>query len=149
MNSREEMMRWLKDAKARLKTAEDVFSRRDWSAAVQSAQLCIELSTKAVIAYFVEPIWRHDPGDQLVEIMEVRRKELIGKFGEDLLKGLEQMARDVNEVAPWHGWSTYGRKTIEGWQAAVDVCDEEVAGQLLGKARKSFSIATKFMKCLG
>jgi hypothetical protein len=120
-----ETQRWLRDAEACLSTAQTVFSLGDYRAVVQNAQLCIELSAKAVIACFAEPVWRHEIEEGLSERLHV-------------------LADDVQEAAPWHGWSVYGHLEPEGWMPAVDICTEETARDLLGKAIQGFQTAGEF-----
>lgn len=135
-----EAQRWLRDAQACLNTAQTVFPLGDYRAAVQNAQLCIELSAKAVIACFAEPAWRHDPSEQLLKLI----KEYEDEFGEGLADRLRTLAEYAREAAPWHGWSVYGRLEPEGWISAVDLCTEETARDLLGKAVLAFRTASEF-----
>jgi HEPN domain-containing protein len=135
-----EAERWLKDAEACLSTAQTVFSLGDYRAAVQNAQLCLELSAKAVIACFAEPVWRHDPSKQLIKLIEEHK----GKLGEELSERLRVLANDVHQAAPWHGWSVYGRLEPGGWMPAVDLCTEETARDLLEKAIQAFQTASEF-----
>jgi HEPN domain-containing protein len=135
-----ETQRWLKDAEACLSTAQTVFSLGDYRAAVQNAQLCIELSAKAVIACFAEPVWRHDPSKQLLKLIEEHGSEIE----EGLSERLHGLANDVQEAAPWHGWSVYGRLEPKGWMPAVDLCTEETARDLLKKATQGFQTASEF-----
>jgi HEPN domain-containing protein len=135
-----ETQRWLRDAEACLSTAQTVFFLSDYRAAVQNAQLCIELSAKAVIACFAEPVWRHDPSKQLLKLIE----EHGGEIEERLSERLHVLAADVQEAAPWHGWSVYGHLKPEGWMPAVDICTEETARDLLEKAIQAFQTASEF-----
>lgn len=135
-----ETQRWLRDAEACLSTAQTVFSLSDYRAAVQNAQLCIELSAKAIIACFAEPVWRHDPSKQLLKLIE----EHQGEIEERLSDKLHALANDAQEAAPWHGWSVYGRLKPEGWMPAVDICTEETARDLLEKATQGFQTASEF-----
>jgi HEPN domain-containing protein len=135
-----ETQRWLRDAEACLSTAQTVFSLGDYRATVQNAQLCIELSAKAVIACFAEPVWRHDPSRQLLKLIE----EHEGEIEEELSERLDVLADDVQETAPWHGWSVYGRLEPEGWMPAVDLCTEEAARDMLEKATQAFQTASEF-----
>ncbi|MFQ6014768.1 MAG: HEPN domain-containing protein [Anaerolineae bacterium] len=76
----------LKDAESSLKSAERNFPLEDYRVVVQSAQLCIELSAKAVIAYFEEPLWTHRPSEQLVGIVEDHRGKISETFGEEIIR---------------------------------------------------------------
>lgn len=141
-----EAQRWLKDAQACLNTAQTTFPIGDYRAAVQNAQLCIELSAKAVIACFAEPIWSHDPSKQLLKLIGEHK----GRIEKEWSERLRVLADDVREAAPWHGWSVYGRLESEGWMPAVDLCTEETARDLLEKAIQAFQTASEFSsKLLG
>jgi HEPN domain-containing protein len=140
-----EAQRWLKDAKACLNTARSVFPLGDYRATIQNAQLCIELSAKAIIAYFAEPVWRHDPSEQLLKLLEEHK----GEIGEGLAANLHTLAQDAREAAPWHGWSVYGRMEPGGWVPAVDLCTEEKARNLLERAEAAFQTASSFYSWLG
>lgn len=133
-----EVNRWLRDAEACLHSAQRALEVQDYRVAVQNAQLCVELSAKAVIAQFAEPLWRHDPSPQLRRLLDVHRETMAKRFGEEMLASLQQLAEDVQEAAPWHGWSTYGRELEDkGWVAAIDLATEAIANDLLQRAQRS------------
>jgi HEPN domain-containing protein len=137
--------RWLRDAEACLRSAEQARDIQDYRVAVQNAQLCVELSAKAVIAQFAEPLWRHDPSPQLRRLLDVHGEMIVRRCGEGMLASLRQLAEDAQEAAPWHGWSTYGREIEdEGWVAAVDLSTEAVASDLLQRAQRSVLTARSF-----
>jgi HEPN domain-containing protein len=140
-----EAKRWLKDAKACLNTARSVFPLGDYRATIQNAQLCIKLSAKAIIACFAEPVWRHDPSEQLLKLLE----EHEGEIREGSAAKLRTLAQDVQGAAPWHGWSVYGRMEPGGWVPAVDLCTEEKARNLLERAEAAFQTANGFCSRLG
>jgi len=147
MNNVAEAERWLKDARAALASAERTFRDRDYRVATQNAQLCIELSAKAVIAFFAEPAWRHDPGRQLRNLLAKFEGQITQRFDDGTRQNLARLAQDADEVAPWHGWSTYGRSEEDGvWIAAVDLCTQPVAEDLLERARRSMETATVFAR---
>lgn len=145
MTNETEARRWLKDAEAHFRRAERLYKEKDFQGVVGNAQIGLELSVKAIIACFDEPIWRHDPGEQLLEIVKERENELGNRFGKEILKVIEEITNDVDEAAPWHGWSVYGRKEPEGWVGAVDLCKEEIANDLLKKAERGFTTAQRFI----
>jgi HEPN domain-containing protein len=136
MNNREELLRWLKDAKASLEAAYRNYEAEDFRVAIQQAQLCIEFSAKGIIAYFEEPQWTHNPAQQLHELLRSYPK--IFSNMEDLIK---KLADHAEYAAPWHGLSTYGKETEQGWVPAVDICDKETAEELFKKAEEAFHIA--------
>jgi len=132
----------LKDAEYFLRSAEDNLPLKHFTIVVHSAQLCIELSAKAVIAFYEEPSWTHDPSEQLSRILEERGEELA-----EMVEDLFTLAEDAKVALPWHGWSTYGKRTEDGaWIAAVDACTQEVAQDLLERARRSHEMAMKFFR---
>jgi HEPN domain-containing protein len=122
-----EAKRWLRDAEACLTSAQWALAAQDYRVAVQNAQLCVEHSAKAVIAQLAELLWRHDPSPQLRRLVEVHEEVITQRCGEDMPAALRQLAQDVEQAAPWHGWSTYGREGEQGWLAAVDLCSREIA----------------------
>jgi hypothetical protein len=141
-----EVSRWHRDAQACLTSAQRALALEDHRVAVQNAQLCIELSAKAVIAYFAEPLWRHDPSPQLRSILTVQAEAIAERGGQGLVQALHQLATDAEEAAPWHGWSTYGKESEDGtWIAAVDLCIREVAEDLLIRARRAFQALSDFL----
>ena len=134
--------RWLRDAEACLRSAQRALEIQDYRVAVQNAQLCVELSAKAVIAQFAEPLWRHDPSPQLRHLLDGHGEVVVRRGGEEMLASLRQLAEDAQEAAPWHGWSTYGRELEDkGWVAAVDLASEAVASDLLQRAQRSLQTA--------
>jgi len=109
---------------------------------VQNAQLCVEHSTKAVIAQLAELLWRHDPSPQLRRLLATHEGLIIQRCGEEMLAALRQVAHDAEKAAPWHGWSTYGRESEDrGWLAAVDLCTQEIAEDLLQRAQRALPVA--------
>lgn len=144
-----EANRWLRDADACLASAQWALDVQDYRVAVQNAQLCVEHSAKAVIAQLAEPLWRHDPSPQLRRLLETHEGLIIQHCGEEMLAALRQVARDAEKAAPWHGWSTYGRESEDkGWLAAVDLCTQEIAKDLLQRARRALPVAKNFTETL-
>jgi HEPN domain-containing protein len=155
MNNGSEMERWLKDAHASLASAEKAFQAGDYRVATQNAQLCTELSAKAIIALFAEPAWRHDPGKQLQSLLEKHKPQITQQLDDQTRQNLARLAQDADEVAPWHGWSTfrlrsrqaYGRgEEDDVWIAAVDLCTQSVADDLLARARRSVETVAAFIQ---
>lgn len=145
MTNETEARRWLRDAEVHFRRAERLFVDEDFQGVVENAQIGLELSVKAIIACFDEPIWRHDPGEQLLEVAKEREDELENRFGKEMLKAIEEVASDVDDAAPWHGWAVYGRKEPSGWVGAVDLCKEGIAKDLLKKAEKGFITAQRII----
>lgn len=105
MKSAAEAERWLRDAEACVTSAERAYQARDYRVVVQNAQLCVEHSTKAVIAHLAEPLWRHDPSLQLRRLLETHEEAIVERCGEEMPAALSQLAEDAEKAAPWHGWS--------------------------------------------
>lgn len=142
MKNTTETNRWLRDAEACLRSAQRAFDIQDYRVAAQNAQLGVELSAKAVIAQFAEPLWRHDPSPQLRHLLDAHAEAIVRRCGEEMMASLRQLAEDAQEVAPWHGWSIYGRELGDkGWIAAVDLATEAVASDLLQRAQRSLLTA--------
>jgi hypothetical protein len=143
MTSGQEWLRWLRDAEKRLHGARGACERADWPTVCMTAQLAVELSAKAIVAAFVEPQWTHDPSAQLrVQVLARADAELTALLGPGARQAIAGLAADAHEAAPWHGWATYGRKTPDAtWLAAVDVCTEDAARDLLLRAERSVATA--------
>jgi len=146
MKNKTETQRWKRDAEDYLKEAERAFSGNSYRSATQNSQLCIETSCKAVISYFAEPEWTHSPGGQILKIIHERKESLGKELPRELIEDLHTLSEDADFAGPWHGLSTYG-ETREGIHyAAVDICTEEVARDLLMRARKAYKTLEIFCK---
>lgn len=143
-----EAKRWFKDAEDNFKRAKKCYSEKDWRGAIQNAQMAIELSGKSIIAFFEEPKWSNDPGDQLLEVIEEREKEIEEKFNSKMIESIRKINEDAEISEPWHGRSTYGKIDEEKgiWLSSVDVCTEEVAKDLIKRAERTFKITKIFIK---
>ena len=149
MKNTTEASRWLRDAEACLRSAQRALDIQDYRVVVQNAQLCIELSAKAVIARFAEPLWRHDPSPQLRHLLDAYGEVISKRCSREMLASLRQLAEDAQEAAPWHGWSTYGRELEDkGWVAAVDLSTETIASDLLRRAQRSLQTAQSWVTLL-
>lgn len=135
MDTKEESLRLLKEAKEDLDRAIRYSELKDWLTVTHYSQLAIEKSAKALISCFEAFKWSHDPSEQL--------KNLISKafLGNDFL----EIASYVKEAAPWHGRSTYGGLKNGIWRSPSELCTEEIAMELLDKAKKSVNKATEFI----
>lgn len=142
-------MRNLSEVEIRLRDAQRSFPAKDYRAVVQNARLCIELSAKAVIAYYEEPAWTHNPSEELLNILEERGEEIAEMLGNEV-ENLYTLAKDAEVVAPWHARSTYGMRSEDGiWLPAVDVCTKETAEDLLERASRSYKTAVGAFRHLG
>lgn len=84
---------------------------------------------------------------QLFELIEAYEKDIARRCGEDMVSKLRKLGESAREAAVWHGWSTYGREGGDGvWIPAVDLCNGEIARDLLQKAEKSFETAKRFLE---
>lgn len=144
MTARSEVSRWLRDARASLESARRGLAHGDARVACQMGQLAVELSAKAVIASVAEPAWTHDPSAALALVLGESDVALDGAFGPGARASLERLQKDARRVAPWHGWSTYGRRRADGaWEAAVDVCTADAARDLIETAERAVTLASR------
>jgi len=142
-----EAQRWLRDARICLESAQRAFAYTDYRVTAQNAQLCIEMAAKAIIARFEEPAWRHNPAPQLRKILEQRIESILAEHDMAMLQSLAELADMAEKVAPWHGWSIYGRSTPDGtWASATELCTQETAETLLTQAQRSLQIADTFLE---
>lgn len=139
---------WLRDAEAALDSARRDWAARAWRDTCLFAQLAIEMSAKAVIASFAQPQWTHDPGEQIRRIVLARSDaELESLFGGPCREALERLARDARETAPWHTLAVYGKKLPgRARVAAVDVCTQEAAQDLLARAEHAVALASRLRR---
>jgi hypothetical protein len=145
MTSGAEWLRWLRDADVALDGARRGWRDRAWRDTCLLGQLAIEMSAKAVIAAFVEPEWTHDPGRQMrLAVLPRPDAELDALLGPDAREAITRLARDASESAVWHGRAAYGQKLDDDtWLAAVDVCTEEAARELLARAEHAVAVASR------
>lgn len=128
------------DAQDCYQSAKEEFKDRRFRASVQNSQLCIELCCKTIIAFFEEPKWTHNPTSQLLQILNNLNLD------KEELENLHFLANKADEVANWHGWSTYGREIQAGkWISATQLCTKEVAEELYQIAKTGFNITKKFL----
>ena len=147
MTNSQESRNWLRDAEDSLNRAKKLFELNDFRGTIQSSQMVVEGAVKAVIACFGVPEWDHDPSDQLREIIERYKEKLIEAAGEKGISMLELLAKDAEEIAPWHGKSVYGEILPTGEHiSAIDICDKKTAKQMLEKAERSYEFASNFLK---
>jgi len=136
MDTKEETGRLLREAKEDLDRAIRYSGLKDWVTVIHYSQLAIEKAAKALISCFESFEWTHDPSEQLKKL--VKR----GLLGDDVL----EVASYVKEAAPWHGRSTYGGLQDGVWRTPSELCTEEVAVELLDKAKKSMNKAAEFIE---
>lgn len=148
MTNSTEGRRSLKGAADALNRAEKIFGIEEYVSVTQNAQLCIEPCGRAIIAYFEEPDWTHDPSRQLLKALKRNERELLTDWGQDMLEDLKRLADDIRTAAPWHVWSTYGKDTPEGWKSATELCTKDAAEDLLARARHSFKTASRFFELI-
>lgn len=149
MDNYEEAKRWLDDATDHLERVERNATSKDYPSVVHYAQLCIETSAKAIIAYFSEPKWSHDPGTQLNAILDINREWIEKAFCVAMIERIEGLCKDVTHAAPWHGRSIYGEKREDGkWYRAAEICTEEIATNMIEPARNSHKTASDFLSSL-
>jgi HEPN domain-containing protein len=136
MDIKEEAVRLLREAKEDLGRAIRYFGLKDWVTVIHYSQLAIEKAAKAPISCFEAFEWTHDPSGQLKKLVKK------GLLGDDAL----EVALYVKEAAPWHGRSTYGGLREGVWRSPSELCTQEMAIELLDKARKSVKWAAGFIE---
>jgi HEPN domain-containing protein len=136
MNTEQEAFGLLREAKEDLDGAIRSVGSKEWRTAVLYSQLAIEKSAKAVISCVETFEWTHDPSKQMSALIKADRLPL----------DLAPLAGCAKEAAPWHGRSTYGARVNDHRQTPSDLCTEQVALDLLGKARMCFEKAHLFVK---
>ncbi len=140
LNNNKETKRLFIDAQDCYYTAKGELKNKRLRASIQNSQLCLELCCKTIIALFEEPKWTHKPGTQLLQLLNN-----MGMDKEELEK-LHFLANKANEVANWHGWSTYGKETQDGeWVSATELCTKEVADKLYQIADRGFNVTKNFL----
>lgn len=148
MNNLSESQTRLKDAAGFMQSAQTALDQRDFKVATHYAQLTIELSAKAVIAHFEEPRWVHNPAKQLAALVERERADLTERFGEGTVADLLELIDSAEYAAPWHGWSTYGKRDQGTWIAAADLATQDIANDLVKRARRALETAQHFLTLL-
>lgn len=136
MDTKEESERLLKEAREGLERATRYFGIEDWVTVILYSQLTIEKSAKALISCFEAFKWTHNPSEQFRNLIK------MGLLSDDF----SEVASYANEAAPWHGRSTYGDLMNGVWRSPSELCTEEIAAQLLDKAKKSVDKARGFME---
>lgn len=136
MDTKEEATGLLREAREDLGRAIRYSGLEDWVTVVHYSQLAIEKSAKALISCFEAFDWTHNPSGQLEKLVE--REALPDAFLE--------VASHAKQAAPWHGRSTYGGLRNGRWRSPSEFCTEEVAVELLGKARESVNRAAGFVE---
>lgn len=146
MKNFNEAIKLFNDAKQALARGKSLMIEKDYRWATQCAQVCIELSAKAVISCFTEFEWTHNPSRQLLEVIEKNKHKIIEIFGEGVIEELRQIAEDCEFAYPWHGRSVYGEIiSANEYVSAVDICTEDVAKDLINRAERTHSIVEKFI----
>jgi HEPN domain-containing protein len=112
----------------------------------QRAQLCVEYSAKAVISCFARPAWEHDPGSQLLALIQESDADIRVRFDDIMIQRLIQLAHDAADAAPWHVMSTYGRREPDSTRRwPTDLCTQANAQRLAELAERSFLTAREFI----
>jgi HEPN domain-containing protein len=147
MTATAENGRPLEDAETALEDARSDAQTGRFRSAVQWSQNCAELSAKAIIALFAFPVFEHNPGSQLRGVVRDNQRAIRRRCGEEMLARLEQLAVDADEIAPWHGWSTYGRHEPDStYTTATRLCTQERATWAVELAERSFATAVDFVR---
>lgn len=136
MDTREEATRLLREAKEDLERGIRYSSLKDWVTVIHYSELAAEKSAKALISCFEAFEWTHDPSKQLKKLVEK------GLLRNDFL----EVALNAKEAAPWHGRSTYGGLRNGIWRSPSELCTQDVAVELLDKAKNSVNKAAGFIE---
>lgn len=144
LNPREEALYRLELAGWYLDRARKALALGDFAGAMAEAQLSVENSAKAVISCFRIPSWSHDPGEELLDVMEENQRRIIPLLGEEFLKRLKGVAEKAHVMAPEHGRSTYGdmERRIPPWQ----IYSQGDARRGLEHAEDAYQVANGFVK---
>lgn len=146
MENQYDARQWLREAEGAFHAARRMAHYRDWVRVCQQAQLCVEYSAKSVIDCFEVHEWTHNPGEQLLKVLQANEQTIRSRFGEEMIQRLQVLAADADAAAPWHGWSTYGRREPDGRITfPTDLCTQEESEQLLERAERSFPPAAQFV----
>jgi len=146
MLNNQDASHWLREAEGAVNSARSILRLQDWITTAQRAQLCVEYSTKAVISCFARPAWEHDPGAQLLSLIQENDAVIRARFGNIMIQRLIQLAHDAADAAPWHVMSTYGRREHDGTRSwPTDLCTQANAQWLVELAERSFFSAREFI----
>jgi HEPN domain-containing protein len=157
MENQYDTRQWLREAEGAFNRAFRMAEYQDWVGLCQQAQLCVEYSAKAVIDCFEVHEWtavhevtaersEHNHGEQLLKVLQANEQTIRSRFGEEMIQRLQVLAADADAAAPWHGWSTYGRREPGGRITfPTDLCTQEEAERLLERAERSFPPAVQFI----
>ncbi len=138
---------WLREAEEALVDVRAIMPLGRLVTTAQRAQLCVEYSAKAVISCFARPAWEHNPGTQLLNLIQNNDADIRARFdGEKMIQRLIQLAQDAADAAPWHVLATYGRREPDGTRSwPTDLCTQANAQWLVELAERSFLAAREFI----
>ena len=131
----------LRLAEEYLKEARLALEAGAFVAAIHEAQLSIENSAKAVIAFFRPPSWIHNPGPELRELVE---EELIPS---EVHEGALELADLAEEAAPHHAISSY--RDIHEMRTPYEIYSREDARELVRLASRALKLAQGILRALG
>ena len=144
MNNGKEFCNRLKKAEIFLNSAKKDFITEDFREVIQNSQSCIELSLKAIISYFAEPEWIHEPSAQLIKI--IKEKNLENMLNKEIINSLYTITQYSKESAPWHSLTIYGADENGIHISVEELYTKEKAEYFLKRAEESFSIAKMFFE---
>ncbi|MBM4084587.1 MAG: HEPN domain-containing protein [Planctomycetes bacterium] len=145
MTNSDSAQTWMEEAAACLKSARSLQGQADWRGVAQQAQQCVEDATKAVIACFGSPHWKHDSSVQLRGLLKENSTDIQRRVGVSAYGALHDLATSAAEAAPWHGWSVYGKNPgTPHWVPPSRLCTQEVAQRLMELAEPSYETARRF-----
>ena len=127
--------------------ARNLFALSDYPGATLHGQLCVEQSTKAVIACFENPEHEHDCSRALFTVLAEHAAEIRERHGEDVLTRLRRLGIDTNSIADWHERATYGEDLPDGTHvSAADLVTECDAQWAVALAERSCPTAREFVE---
>lgn len=144
MELREEAEYRVSLARSNLRDSGRFLKARLYHWAVLSAQMSVENSAEAVISCFRIPSWLHDPSTELEDLIDEWAKDILGRFGEGMVKRLRALASAASELAPEHGRATYG--VVERRLLPEEMYDEGRASRALSLAEEAYETADQFVK---
>jgi len=137
---------WLREAEEALVDVRTIMPLGRLVNTAQRAQLCVEYSAKAVISCFARPAWEHNPGNQLLTLIQENDSDIRARFDDIMIQRLIQLAHDAVDAAPWHVLSTYGRREPDSTRSwPTDLCTQPNAQWLAELAERSFLTAKEFI----
>ena len=147
MNSAGDPQFHLERAQSYLQSAEETLPLKNHKLTIHAAQLALELAAKTIISYYHEPEWSHDPSKDLLNVIRIQGRKMEKRLGKATLREIRRLAADAKMYAPWHVWSTYGKREPGQKPLSPDaLCAPEVVADLMPRARQAVALAKHFVE---